>query len=86
MQLLKKDDCVLQNRCREDQLVYKAEIYTTDNKMNKKIYVGISGTKFKDRLGNHRFSFKHEEAKNSTTLSKEVWRIREEQKTEPGQF
>ena len=63
---------MLGNRCNDNQLVYKAEVYTREDKRGAKIYVGISRTKFNDKLGNHNVSFKHKQAKNNTTLAKEV--------------
>ena len=79
----KKEKCMLNNRCLESEIVYKAEIYTRDDKKDSKIYIGIAGTKFKDRLGNHNFSFNHKEAANNTTLAKELWKIRNDKKIEP---
>ena len=76
----RKEDCILNNRCPKNEIVYKAEIYTRDDRKDSKIYIGISGTKFKDRLGNHNFSFKHKVAGNNTTLAKELWKIRNDKK------
>ena len=41
-----------------------------------KIYYGISETKFKTRYSNHKNSFNHEEHKNDTQLSNELWKIK----------
>ena len=41
-----------------------------------KIYKGISEPPFKDRFGNHKKSFNHVSYKSDTSLSKEVWKIK----------
>ena len=68
----KKDQCPLQNRCLEKCIVYKATV-TKSNKF----YIGITESEFKKRLANHKHSFRHESAKQSTTLSQHIWDIQD---------
>jgi hypothetical protein len=42
-----------------------------------KFYVGVTESEFKKRLAKHKHSFKYESDKNSTTLSKHVWDIKD---------
>ena len=53
---------------------YQADI--SSEKYKKKIYYGISETKFKTRYLNHKKSFNHEKHKNDTQLSNELWKIK----------
>ena len=41
-----------------------------------KFYVGSTGQTFKDRYTKHRYSFKHENHGNATTLSQCVWKLK----------
>jgi hypothetical protein len=43
---------------------------TANNQPEKKIYIGITPGDFKTRYRNHTKSFRHEEYKNNTELSK----------------
>ena len=47
-----------------------------DNMVKK--YIGLCETSFKKRYANHKKSLKHERYKNSTTLSTEFWRLKNE--------
>ena len=53
-----KESYPLQNKCLIPKIVYK-----------KKLYVGVTGTPFKERFGNHKQNFKHPKYRNSTELS-----------------
>ena len=53
----------------------------TNNLDNEyKYYLGLAETTFKERYSNHKSSFKNENGKNSTELSKYVWSLRENNK------
>ena len=73
-----KNKCPLNGKCRESSIVYKASIFTETNP--KKYYYGLCETEFKTRFNNHIHTFKSEQKRNATELSKEVWRIKEEGK------
>ena len=72
-----KTDCPLNGQCQASSVVYEATV-TSNN--DKKTYIGLSETSFKTRYANHRTSFKHERYRNSTELSKYLWRLKEEGK------
>ena len=39
-----------------------------------------TSTTFKERLGNHNYSFKHESKVNATELSKYIWKLKEQKR------
>ena len=47
---------------------------------SEKYYVGLTATEFKTRWLNHQMSFKHEEKRNDTELSKYLWQLKEKKK------
>ena len=68
-----KPNCPLQGKCLVDNLVYQAEVETDKERQT---YVGLSSTTFKVRYGNHKSSFKNENSKTETTLSKHIWDLK----------
>ena len=74
-----KNSCPLDSKCLTSQLIYQADV--TNNLDNEyKYYLGLAETTFKERYSNHKSSFKNENSKNSTELSKYVWSLRENNK------
>ena len=69
-----KSSCPLNGECKRKSIVYKATIST--GKSNK-VYFGSCSTDFKTRFNNHKQSFIHREKRNSTELSKELWRAKD---------
>ena len=70
--------CPLQGFCFDKNLVYQAKVVETrtDGVKQEETYVGCSGTEWKDRLGNHNKSFKHERYKHETVLSSHIWALK----------
>ena len=64
-----KDNCPLSGECKSGPVVYMATVKNNDT---EKIYIG-STQDFKERLANHRASFRNENLKNATALSRYVW-------------
>ena len=56
-----------------NNVIYQAIIYPKENITDKKTYIGLGSTKWKERYFNHKFTFSHEHLKNHTTLSKHFW-------------
>ena len=75
---IKKPDCPLQEKCLGEDTLYQANI-SLEN-FQTKIYYDISETKFKTRYWNHKKSFNHENHKNDTQLSNELWKIKASKK------
>lgn len=57
-----------------ENVVYEPTIFPEEN-VNLKIYTGIPVGNWKQRLYNHRHSFKNKSVKNQTTLCKHYWDI-----------
>ena len=69
--------CPFDNTCLDKDVLYSAELTSDLSGYGTKIYKGICATTFKERLGNHKKAFNHDQYRTSTELSKEVWRIKE---------
>ena len=71
-----KKSCLLQNKCLTPKIVYRADVknVTSDE---KKLYLGVTETSFKQRFGNHTQPFKHPKYRNTTELSKYMWKLKE---------
>ena len=69
-----KATCPLDQNCQAASLVYEATLESNDT---EKKYIGLCETTFKKRFGTHKLSLNNENYKNSTTLSKAFWKIKE---------
>ncbi|KAL9974417.1 hypothetical protein ACROYT_G011444 [Oculina patagonica] len=72
----KKDQCPLDGKCLSQNVVYQATVTT---QTSSESYVGLA-TNFKDRYRNHTASFRHENKRNETELSKHVWTLQDTNK------
>ena len=70
-------ECPLNQICLEKDMQYSAEVSSDLRNYGTKIYKGICSTTWKERFGNHKKAFNHEEYKKDSELSKEIWRIKE---------
>ena len=71
-----KESCPQQNKCLTLKIVYRADVKNVTND-EKKFYLGVTETPFKERFGNHTRDFKHLKYRNSTELSKYVWELKD---------
>ena len=71
-----KESCPLQNKYLTPKIVYRADVknLTFDE---KKFYLGVTETPFKERFGNHTRDFKYPKYRNSTELSKYLWELKD---------
>ena len=69
------NECPLNNVCLTKDLVYQAEV-TTKDQSDRKTYIGMTATTFKDRYRNHKKSFDDIKHENDTELSKHVWKLK----------
>ena len=69
-----KTYCPLKEKSLSENTLYQADI--SSENFQRKIYYGISETKFKPRYSNHKKSFNHEKHKNDTQLSNELLKIK----------
>ena len=70
--------CPMNKNCLASNIIYQATVTSTLQNYNEKIYIGLCETTFKKRYANHKKSFNTERYKNSTSLSNEFWRIKEQ--------
>ena len=52
--------------CNLNNVIYQAIIYPKENITDKKTYIGLASTKWKERYSNHKFTFSHEHLKHHT--------------------
>ena len=71
-----KESCPLQNKYLTLKIVYRADVknLTFDE---KKFYLGVTETPFKERFGNHTRDFKYPKYRNSTELSKYIRELKD---------
>ena len=69
------NQCPMQGNCLQANVVYKAEITTTDNNETK-TYIGVTANEFKIRFRNHTKSINNIKYQNETELSKHIWQLK----------
>ena len=69
--------CPLKGECLVKDVVYQATVSTAES---LETYVGLTATEFKTRWRNHQMSFKHENKRNDTELSKHLWLLKDQKK------
>ena len=67
-------NCPLDGKCLTNTIVYKAEVKSQEG---TKAYIGASDTHFKTRWNNHTSSFRNENRRSQTALSKYIWSLKE---------
>ena len=72
----KKDQCPLDGKCLRQNVVYQATVST---QTSSESYVGLA-TNFKERYRNHTASFRHQNKRNETELSKHIWTLKDNNK------
>ena len=74
-QISKKADCPMPGRCNQNGAVYEATVRTDDGRVES--YVGLAKN-FKKRYSKHKATLEKRNPEGQTTLSKYVWRKRDE--------
>ena len=72
----KKEECPLNGYCLTKEIVYQAKVTTQEK---SETYIGLTSNEFKTRWRNHKSSFRKENRKNDTELSKYVWELKDRQ-------
>ena len=70
-----KSSCALNGECLTRTIIYRADV-SNDENSNKKFYLGLADTLFKERYINHTRDFKHEKYENCTELAKYIWQLK----------
>ena len=73
-----KKQCPLNGQCLTDSIIYQANITANIPGYKEKVYLGVSETTFKVRYGNHKNLLTKQRHKNDTELSKEYWKIKQQ--------
>ena len=73
-----KEICPLNNECLSTNIIYEATLKSEIHNDKEKKYIGLCNTTFKKRYSNHKKSFNTEKYKNSTALSTEYWKVKEQ--------
>ena len=68
-------ECPMNGRCGRSNVVYQATVTSDDGDVQH--YVGVAAL-FKARYRGHRLSINNPDYKNATTLSKHIWKLKEE--------
>ena len=74
---MNKDKCPMNQNCLATNVIYEATITSDLPNYQEKKYIGLCESTFKKRFANHKSSFNHERYKSSTSLSVELWKIKE---------
>ena len=67
----------MNNNCLVSKIVYEATLTSDLPNYGVKKYIGLCETTFKKRYATHKTSFIHEKYKGSTTMSTELWKVKE---------
>ncbi|GFO15714.1 hypothetical protein PoB_004221900 [Plakobranchus ocellatus] len=67
--------CPLENNCRQDSLIYQATVTQKDNQVDT--YIGLAENTFKTRFHQHNSTSRLPHKRNSTSLSKKIWKLKD---------
>ena len=70
-----RNEFSLQNKCLTPKIVYCAKVENDINVENN-FYFGVSETPFKESFRNHKKEFNYAKYRNSTELSKCIWKLK----------
>ena len=76
----KKFECPVKDQkltCRTESVIYEATVKAEDNSEEEKTYIGLTGMEFKQRHYQHRHDFQNENKRESTELSKHIWKLKD---------
>ena len=76
-----KRSCIAKNVCEKSSVVYKATVHVNDGSIYKRVYIGMTEGKLKDRVSKHYTDFDYERYRNNTTLSKFIWELQKSNST-----
>ena len=73
----KNSTCPLNGACLTESLVYKATVLAENHE--PQTYIGMTEHNFKTQFRNHKMSFENPNYRSSTTLSKYIWNLKEDE-------
>ena len=71
-----KEACPVNQKCQTSSLIYQATVTRHDNNKEES-YIGLTDNTFKTRYNGHTSSFRNEQYRNATTLSKYIWTLKD---------
>ena len=77
-----ENKCPLNGNCNIQDVIYKCIVSVTQT-FKQRVYLGIAEGNWKQRLYNHRQSFKNKKYKNDTALSNHLWDLKENHNQTP---
>ena len=75
-----KELCPLQGKCRTNSVIYECTVGTREETNVEKDYKGVTEGEIKQRITAHMSSFRTVEYRNSSELSKYIWKLKDENK------
>ena len=69
--------CPMDGYCLAKNVIYSGKVTSSLQNYGTKEYTGISEPEWKKRFGNHNRDFRDRKYETSTTLSKEIWKIKD---------
>jgi len=72
-----RGNCPLGGECLSPNVLYEAQLSSTERNYTERVYKGITEPVFKTRLGDHEKDFNNRRYIDATELSKEVWNIKD---------
>ena len=75
----RKSECPLGNNCKVKGIIYQATVTTTDTQ-KEETYIGLTDNSFKTRYSGHTDSFRNENKRYATALSKHIWKLKKSNK------
>ena len=72
--------CPMNGACLTPAIVYNSHVETEDT---TELYIGVTEPPWNQRYNNHKSNFTHVSERNTTTLSKRIWELRDSNAPEP---
>ena len=71
-----KNECPLEQKCLTTGVIYQATV-TRQDTLRKETYIGLTEGDFKTRFTNHKCDFNNAHRRNTTTLSRYIWSLKD---------
>ena len=75
---INKKQWPLNRQCLTESILYQTNIIANIPGYKEEVFLGVSKTTFKVSYGNHNKSFTKQHHKNNTELSKEYWKVKQQ--------
>ena len=72
-----KSECPLDGKCNYKNIVYQATVTPDKDGWAEQTYIGLTSTKFKARLANHKATFKNKQLEKNCKLAQAIWKLKD---------